>query len=159
MQGTTDTLRLLPNDNRVELRVFSDHSFVEVFFQRGRVAMTVSSTLGQLQSSYLSDAADMGIVATVAMVADVQVFPMEKIWVSPQEVRDAERVFPPLSQSVHTLDNGRDQRTGLKSDDDVKVVVGFRPTYLLCQSSLPTRCSSEAGRWRSNPSPTRRTAL
>lgn len=104
MQGTTDTLRLLPNDNRVELRVFSDHSFVEVFFQRGRVAMTVSSTLGQLQSSYLSDAADMGIVATVAMVADVQVFPMEKIWVSPQEVRDAERVFPPLSQSVHTLD-------------------------------------------------------
>jgi hypothetical protein len=129
MQGTTDTLRLLPNDNRVELRrVFSDHSFVEVFFQRGRVAMTVPSTLGQPQSSYLSDAADMGIVATVAMVADVQVFPMEKIWVSPQEVRDAERVFPPLSQSVHTLDNGRDQRTGLKSDDDVKVVVGFRPT-------------------------------
>ena len=88
--GTTDTLRLLPREKRVELRVFSDHSFVEVFFQRGRVAMTVPSILGQ----YLSDTADMGVVATVSMVADVEVFPMEEIWVTPQEVRDAKRVFP-----------------------------------------------------------------
>jgi hypothetical protein len=71
--GTTDTLRLLPSEKSVELRVFSDHSFIEAFFQRGRVAMTVPSTLGQPDSGYLSDAADMGVVTTVAMEADVQV--------------------------------------------------------------------------------------
>ena len=86
-------LRLLPSEKRVELRVFSDHSFIEAFFQRGRVAMTVPSTLGQPE--YLSDTADMGIVTTVAMAADVEVFPMEGIWVSPEEVRAAKRVFPP----------------------------------------------------------------
>lgn len=95
--GTRDTLRLLPSEKAVEIRVFSDHSFIEAFFQRGRVAMTVptiSPDEGRLRQ-YLSPTADMGFVSTVDIVTNVSVFPMEQIWVNPDEVRDQNRVFPP----------------------------------------------------------------
>ena len=32
----------------------------------------------------------------------MQVFPMEEIWVSPEEVRDAKRVFPPAAAAAAT---------------------------------------------------------
>lgn len=39
--GVKDTLRLLHSESHVELRIYSDTSIIEAFFQGGRVAMTV----------------------------------------------------------------------------------------------------------------------
>ena len=97
--SSTDMLRLLPSEKSVELRVFSDHSFIEAFFQRGRVAMTVP-TVPMSRSKYLSDTADMGVTASADIVADVTMFPMDSIWTSPEEVRAAKRVFPPLNTAA-----------------------------------------------------------
>ena len=73
---------------------------VEAFFQRGRVAMTVPSLLpdDMARHQYLGDGADMGVVSTVDIVADVSVFPIKGIWASPEAVRDAKRVFPQVAE-------------------------------------------------------------
>merc|ERR1719414_2859997 len=36
-----DVLRLTPGEKTVELRIFADATFLEAYFQRGRVVMTV----------------------------------------------------------------------------------------------------------------------
>ena len=103
--GTTDMLRLLQGEDTLELRMYSDWNFVEVFFQRGRVAMTVMSVTDQLlkpgESPGLGDTADIALVATGHAGSDVtatslHVYPMNGIWTTPDEVRQAPRVFPPL---------------------------------------------------------------
>ena len=99
--GTTDTLRLLSSEKTVDLRVFADHSFLEAFFQRGRVAMTVPAILpdDMAHHQYLSDTTDMGLISAVAedgvVGANVSIYPMKGIWASMEEVRDAPRVYPP----------------------------------------------------------------
>ena len=73
---------------------------VEAFFQRGRVAMTVPYLLpdDMARHQYLGDGADMGVVSTVDIVANVSVFPIRGIiWASPEAVRDAKRVFPQVA--------------------------------------------------------------
>lgn len=93
--GATDVLRLLPTEKTLEIRLFSDWNFVEAFFQRGRVAMTVPSTLPQYPTG-LSDLADLALTVTGAAVtaAAVDVFPMKGIWASPEQVKAAPRVYP-----------------------------------------------------------------
>lgn len=94
--GATDVLRLLPAEKTLEIRMYSDWNFVEAFFQRGRVAMTVPSTLPQFGRSGLSDRADLALATTApeVTVATVDVFPMKGIWASPEEVKAAPRVYP-----------------------------------------------------------------
>jgi len=94
--GATDMLRLLPAEKTLEIRMYSDWNFVETFFQRGRVAMTVPSTLPQFDRSGLGDLADLALTATAAgvTVATVDVFPVKGIWASPEEVKVAPRVYP-----------------------------------------------------------------
>ena len=89
-------LRLLPAEKTLEIRMYSDWNFVETFFQRGRVAMTVPSTLPQFDRSGLGDLADLALTATAAgvTVATVDVFPVKGIWASPEEVKATPRVYP-----------------------------------------------------------------
>jgi hypothetical protein len=100
--GTTDTLRLLSSEKTVDLQVFADHSFLEAFFQRGRVAMTVPVILpdDMARHQYLNDMTDMGLISTLAegdaIVANVSIYPMTGVWANHEEVRDAARVYPPV---------------------------------------------------------------
>ena len=83
--GTKDTLTLLPSEKSIELRIFSDWTFVEAYFQRGRVAIT--------KTAAMSDATKLLLTSTAHVAADVSAFPMKSIWVDPAAVRDAPRVY------------------------------------------------------------------
>jgi hypothetical protein len=85
--GVSDTLRLVASETTVEVRVFADATFVEAYFQKGRVAMTVSAKLDANSQIAVESTAPV-------TVSDSRVYPMRSIWVSPQEVRSAPRVFP-----------------------------------------------------------------
>lgn len=83
--GKRDILRLMPSEKTVEIRVFADWTFIEAFFQQGRVAMVVNSAM--------SDATDYSLQASVPVDASATVFPMRSIWVSPDDVRSAARIY------------------------------------------------------------------
>lgn len=80
-----DTLRLLTSEKEVEIRVFADWTFVEAFFQRGRVGMT--------QNLALTSDADFSLTSTQALSAHAEVYPMGSIWVTPEDVKNAKRVY------------------------------------------------------------------
>lgn len=42
---TSDILRILPNEDTIDLRLFTDWSLVETYFQNGRVVMTAPQIL------------------------------------------------------------------------------------------------------------------
>ena len=44
-QSGGDTLRVLPSETKVSLRIFLDATMIEAYFQNGRVAMTESLSL------------------------------------------------------------------------------------------------------------------
>eukprot|EP00756_Hemistasia_phaeocysticola_P019743 Hpha_TRINITY_DN15680_c1_g1::TRINITY_DN15680_c1_g1_i1::g.99886::m.99886/K01193/INV, sacA; beta-fructofuranosidase len=83
--GVKDTLRILASEKTLEIRVFSDWTFLEVFFQRGRVAITVDAAL--------ADDADYAIESSQSLSASATVYPIGGIWVTPDEVRKAPRVY------------------------------------------------------------------
>ncbi|KAJ1449760.1 glycosyl hydrolase [Pelagophyceae sp. CCMP2097] len=83
--GARDTLRVLTRERDVALRVFVDWTFVEVFFQHGRVAIT--------KTTVLDDAATLTLSSTADVAAHLTIFPIGSIWVTPEEVRNATRVF------------------------------------------------------------------
>lgn len=80
-----DSLRLLPSETSIELRVVADWTFLEVYFQKGRVAMTQTCTL----------AADttVSLTATIDTTAATVGYPMRAIWTTPDAVRSAPRVY------------------------------------------------------------------
>ena len=82
-----DTLRVLTSETSVELRIFADVTFQEVFFQQGRIAMTVENML--------NDETDYSLTATGGQITvkDAEVWPMTEPWVSADDVRNAPRVF------------------------------------------------------------------
>ena len=81
-----DTLRLLRGETALELRLFTDWTFTEAFFQQGRVAFTVNAaTDADADVSFASDAD--------ATVASAVVYPMRGIWTTPDAVRNAPRVY------------------------------------------------------------------
>lgn len=82
---TQDTLRLLPTERTVEIRAFLDHTFVEVFFQSGRTAMTAVVAL--------DDEADVALQTTGPVKASATAYPIRSIWTTPENVRNAPRVY------------------------------------------------------------------
>ena len=81
-----DTLRLLPEEKNLELRMYADATFLEVYFQQGRTAITVDAAM---DSS--SDVALYGDGVTV--VSDATAYSLRSIWVSEDDVRNAGRVY------------------------------------------------------------------
>lgn len=101
--GTTQPLRLLPEERSVELRVFCDWTLVEVYFQGGRVVMTTPLLLGEnatLSLLHRSNGRRGGgdVVerrgAGQADVVNATLWPMKPIMTTPEAVRAAPRVFP-----------------------------------------------------------------
>jgi len=83
--GIKDSLRLLPGEISVDITVFSDATFLEVFFQQGRVAMTATQAL--------DDSAVIALTSTTKVNAGAVAYPMKSIWVTPEEVKAAARVY------------------------------------------------------------------
>jgi hypothetical protein len=59
--------------------------FFEVFFAQGRVAMTVVGGL--------DDTSGVELTSTAAVIASVDVYPIESIWVTPDSVRAQPRIY------------------------------------------------------------------
>lgn len=82
-----DTLRILSSETSVEIRIFSDVTFFEVYFQRGRTAMTVSSAV--------SEGADYTLTSSGSnpVVAQAMAWPIGNPWVSAEDVRKSPRIY------------------------------------------------------------------
>ena len=93
--NTTQPLRLLPNEQSVELRVFCDWTLVEVYFQGGRVAMTTALLLNESTTLSLlrSDADGLGGASGAADVSNATLWPMKPIMTTPEAVRATPRVY------------------------------------------------------------------
>ena len=79
--GYEAPLALLPSDTTIELRVFTDNTFVEAFWMDGRVAMT-AKLMGQDPKAGVSLFADN----TTVTVDSAAVWHVNSIWVSPSDV-------------------------------------------------------------------------
>lgn len=101
--GTSDTLRLTASEQTVEIRALIDWTFVEAYFQSGRVAMTVAVTSDRKP---LSDDTGLAVTSTAPVTAQsVVAYPIKGIWTTADEIRKAPRVYPavPLDSTVSTI--------------------------------------------------------
>merc|ERR1712187_190600 len=74
-----DKLKVLDTDDRIDVRLFIDNTFAEVYFQGGRVAMTVNTPP--------SVDADITVASSVSGVAvEASAWGVSSIWVTPEEV-------------------------------------------------------------------------
>merc|ERR1711972_1061848 len=87
-----DSLRLLPTEKTLEIRVFSDWTFIEAYFQKGRVAMTAVNSFKSATGFSLSSSA-------AVTVESATVYPMKGIWTTPDQVRNAPRVYPAVADT------------------------------------------------------------
>ena len=87
--GATAALPLLPGDSAIDVRVFVDNTFVEVFVMHGRLAFTYNLNPGP----QLAGAAGATLFASGAAVqaTDVNAWHMNPIWVSTGEVLASRR--------------------------------------------------------------------
>lgn len=83
--GVFDTLQLLDSDETIDVHIYVDNTFAEVYFQGGRVAMTVNTPA--------SDDADIMVSSSVSGVtANATSWSVSSIWVSPKEVLSTPRL-------------------------------------------------------------------
>eukprot|EP00933_Yihiella_yeosuensis_P065924 TRINITY_DN6994_c1_g1_i1.p1 TRINITY_DN6994_c1_g1~~TRINITY_DN6994_c1_g1_i1.p1 ORF type:complete len:579 (-),score=93.45 TRINITY_DN6994_c1_g1_i1:263-1999(-) len=84
--GHQAPLRLLSHEKVLELRIFSDWTFIEAYFQQGRVAITAKQ--------HMSDGTRIFVHGDGTVIADsVDVYPMLGIWTSAEAVRNAPRIY------------------------------------------------------------------
>ena len=73
---------LVPGDTAVDVRVFTDNTFIEVFIMGGRHAVTYG-----INSGVESTTAGMTLFSSSSItVTDVNAWHLNSIWVSPQEI-------------------------------------------------------------------------
>jgi hypothetical protein len=83
--GLKDTVPMLPSETTFEIRVFSDATFLEAFFQQGRAAMTAVSKM--------SAATELSVGSSVKTDIKATAWPMKGIWTTEAAVRAAPRVY------------------------------------------------------------------
>lgn len=77
--GTIDTLRMMPDDTILSIRAYVDRSLTEVFWQNGRVAMTIATPS--------ASGTGMAVAANASVeVMESKVWSVEAIWTSTQQV-------------------------------------------------------------------------
>ena len=80
-----DTVPMLASETTFEIRVFSDATFLEAFFQQGRSAMTVTSGM--------SASTELSVSSSVKTDVKATAWPIKGIWTTPEAVRAAPRVY------------------------------------------------------------------
>ncbi|KAH8080327.1 beta-fructofuranosidase [Aureococcus anophagefferens] len=83
--GKNTTLRLLATETSLEMRIFADATFAEVYLQRGRTAITLVSAF--------KDDATMALGASAPTKTNFSVYPMKAIWVDEAAVRATPRSY------------------------------------------------------------------
>ena len=83
--GVSDTLKLSDSDETLDMRLYVDNTFTEVYYQGGRVAMTVHTRASADADVTLSSSVD-GVTATATA------WSVSSIWVAPEEVLRAPRL-------------------------------------------------------------------
>jgi len=83
-----DTLRVLNNESLVEIRIFSDNTFLEVYFQQGRTAMTINNIMDDTADYVLTGGTDNDV-----LVHEATVWPIGSPWVTAEDVLETPRVF------------------------------------------------------------------
>lgn len=78
--GKSALLHLLPSDEDIEVRVFVDNTFLEAYWQDGRVAMTATLT-GTEPEAGMSVFGEGEVQVTA-----VDVWHVGSIWITPEEV-------------------------------------------------------------------------
>jgi len=101
-----DTLRLLTSETILELRIFSDWTFIEAFWQKGRTAMTTVASLSDKSKISLSSSSPLIVQSAAA-------YPLKGIWKTPDEVRNAPRVYPKQNDDA----KNKISRAGRSPDD------------------------------------------
>ena len=91
--GTRDTLRILPSEKTVSLRIFLDATMIEAYFQHGRVAMTESLGLSAGPTGSGIALTSKAASSHATTVASVALYPLRSIWTSPDKVRQAPRIY------------------------------------------------------------------
>lgn len=79
-----DTLKLLDSDESLDMRLYVDNTFTEVYFQGGRVAMTVNTPA--------SDDAEVELSSSAQGIASATAWSVSSIWVTPEEVMQTPRL-------------------------------------------------------------------
>ena len=84
----TDSLRVLKNATSVSLRIFYDATFLEAFYENGRVAFTAPADVisGTPQLVLTSTAPALHVAAT-------KLYAVRSIWATAEAVRNAPRVY------------------------------------------------------------------
>ena len=80
-----DTVPMLASETTFEIRVFSDATFLEAFFQQGRSAMTVTSGM--------SASTELSVSSSVKTDVKATAWPIKGLWRTPEAVRAAPRVY------------------------------------------------------------------
>ena len=104
--ATADTLRLLPAERELRLRLYCDATILEAYFQGGRVAMT--------RSEPFDEASALSLRSSVPLGVGVDVYPMRSIWTDAEAVRKAPRIY---------YDGASDRSTG-SSDVEADLSTG-----------------------------------
>jgi len=77
--GTSDTLKMSPNDKSITIHVYVDNIFSEAYWQNGCVAMTITTGA--------TDEASMAVGSEQDMIMNyAKAWQVDSIWVSPEEV-------------------------------------------------------------------------
>ena len=76
--ATSDTLQLLASDKDLYLRLFTDRTVVEAYFQRGRVALTAGAVHGSRSRGQISFS---GSGIEPLYVKNATAWSMQSIWV------------------------------------------------------------------------------
>merc|ERR1712070_244470 len=78
--GVSDKLKLSPSDKTIDMRLFVDNTFTEVYWMGGRVAMTTTAKANK--AAGMSVSADKGGIT----LDSAKAWKVGSIWVTPEEV-------------------------------------------------------------------------
>jgi hypothetical protein len=78
--GVSDKLKLSPSDTTIDMRLFVDNTFTEVYYQGGRVAMTTNTKASKAAGMSVSADKD-GIT-----LKNAKAWKVGSIWVTPEDV-------------------------------------------------------------------------
>lgn len=87
----TDVLRLHPKEQQLSIRLYMDNTFSEVYFQDGRIAMTVPT-------ADISKASLALTATTPIMLKSARAWSVGDIWVSPERVLSTPRLDRPRGE-------------------------------------------------------------
>jgi len=86
--GTVDVLKLLPSDETLDMALFVDNTFTEVFWMGGRVAMTITTPTSGGHDDVTVAATEPGVTVSATAWA------VDSIWVTPDVVKQTPRLRP-----------------------------------------------------------------